>query len=319
VVNLENTGSVLITGGAGFIGSHLVEYLAGWAKVRVLDNFRTGAKANLQGLAVEVCDGSILDPDALKPAMKGIRTVVHLAAMASVPESLDQPQLCLELNDTGTLRVLTAAAEAGVKRFIFASSSAVYGSSSGVPQVECMTPNPETPYAVSKYLGEQHVERFLKADGMSTVSLRLFNVFGPRQPHSEPYAAVVAGFLEKARRGAPIILHGSGEQTRDFVFVKDVVLAMAHFMERPALTGAYNIGYGAPVSVRELAEKILQLTGAASSILHSSPRAGDISHSLASIGKLKGAGFTPRHGFEEGLRKTLEEIMRLGPALERLV
>lgn len=300
-------GRVLITGGAGFIGSHLAKSLAGRAELRVLDNFRTGRRGNLAGLELELelREGSILEPAALRAAVEGVDTVVHLAAMVSVPESMRRPGECHELNGTGTLRVLEAAAEAGVRRFIFASSSAVYGNNAATPKTETMRPEPESPYAITKLLGEHYAAHFAGPGRMSTVSLRFFNVFGPRQDPDGPYAAAVAGFLRSARTGAPLIVHGDGGQTRDFVYVRDVAAAVGHFMQRRELTGVFNIGYGSAVSVRTLAERILGLTGSASEIIHQPTRAGDLRHSLASVEALKASGFQAPWGFERGLRETV--------------
>jgi UDP-glucose 4-epimerase len=292
---------ILITGGSGFIGSHLAEHFQGQATVRVLDNFRTGHRRNLAGLDVELLEGSILDRNLLARAMEGIDYVFHLAALVSVPESVARPQECTELNITGFVNVLEAAAEHGVRKVVLSSSAAVYGDNPEVPKRETMTPEPRSPYAVTKLVGEYYCQLFAEAHGLETVALRFFNVFGPRQDPKGAYAAAVPIFFQQALAHAPITIHGDGGQTRDFIYVKDIVAANVFAATTPGLTGVFNAGYGGQVTILELAQRIIALCGSRSVIQHAPPRAGDVRHSRADISKLLNAGFVPRGTLESGL------------------
>lgn len=302
---------VLVTGGAGFIGSHLVEHFQGKAEVVVLDDFRSGHRRNLAGREHRLIEGSILDRTKLDEAMRGVDQVYHLAAMISVPESMLKPRECVELNAIGTLHVLEAAAAARVGKVVLASSAAIYGDNPTVPKVETMLPEPKSPYAVTKLDGEHYLEMFRRERGLATASLRFFNVFGPRQDPKSPYAAAVPIFIEKAVRGEPIGIFGDGAQTRDFIFVKDIVGALTFAAATPAVVGAYNVGYGRRMTVRELAEEVIRLTGSASRIEHKPERLGDVKHSLASADKLRAAGWSPRHTVSEGLAATVDYFRSL--------
>src|SRR5262249_24097199 len=220
---------VLITGGAGFIGRHIAEYFQDRAEVRVLDNLRSGLKSNLSGLKCELIIGSILDRDLVREAMRGVDFVFHLAAMVSVQESVQRPDECADINAKGTAIVLEEAARALVKKVIFSSSAAIYGDSTAIPTLESMPPDPKSPYATSKYEGERHCRSFTDEGRLATVSRRYFNVFGPYQNPRSEYAAAVPAFVEKAIRNQPITIFGDGRQTRDFIYVKDVVAANAFF------------------------------------------------------------------------------------------
>jgi UDP-glucose 4-epimerase len=297
---------VLVTGGAGFIGSHIVEFFQGHAEVRVLDNLRSGFKHNLAGFNVEFIEASILDRDSVRRAMAEVDFVFHLAAMISVPESMSQPVACNELNTTGTLVVLEEAARAGVKKLVFSSSAAVYGDNPVTPKVESLPPEPKSPYAVTKLDGEFYCNLFTESGRLSTVCLRYFNVFGPRQDPCSQYAAAVPIFIERALEGAPITIHGDGEQTRDFIYVKDVAVANAFMATRSPATGVFNVAYGERLSINQLAATILQLTGSKSAIHHAPPRSGDVKHSLASVEKLRAAGFTAYSNFQDGLSTTIQ-------------
>jgi UDP-glucose 4-epimerase len=306
---------ILITGGSGFIGSHLVEHFQTIAKIRVLDNFRTGFRQNLDGLDVEIVEGDVLQREILARAMVGVDYVFHLAAMISVPESVGQPILCEEMNGLGTLYVLEAAAAAGVKKVFLASSAAIYGNNPVVPKVETMLPEPKSPYAITKLLGEHYLRFFHDEGKVGTVALRFFNVFGPRQDPRGPYAAAVPIFIEKALRHETIAIHGDGSQTRDFIYVKDIVAAIAHVTLTEGLTGVFNAGYGGMITVRALAEQIVALAGSKSAIQFGPERAGDVKHSRAAIDALLATGFRPTSGMEEGLRATLDYFRgKLGPA-----
>ncbi|MFZ9202132.1 MAG: NAD-dependent epimerase/dehydratase family protein [Opitutales bacterium] len=297
---------ILVTGGAGFIGSHIVEHFQGKADVVVIDNFRSGHRRNLEGRKVELIEASILDRAALDRAMKGVDLVFHLAAMISVPESMLKPRECVEINATGTLHVLEAAADAKVRKVVLASSAAIYGDNPTVPKVETMFPEPKSPYAVTKLDGEYYLEMFRKERGLETASLRFFNVFGPRQDPKSPYAAAVPIFIEKALRGEPIGIFGDGEQTRDFIYVKDIVGALVFAATTPAVTGTHNVGYGSKMTVKALAEEVIRLTGSSSKVEHKPERLGDVKHSMASSDKLHATGWKPAHSVPEGLRATVD-------------
>jgi UDP-glucose 4-epimerase len=302
---------VLVTGGAGFIGSHVVEHFQGKAEVVVLDNFRSGHRRNLAGLQHTLIEGSILDRAKLDEAMRGVDQVYHLAAMISVPESMLKPRECVDLNATGTLHVLEAAEAAKVRKVVLASSAAVYGDNPTVPKVESMLPEPKSPYAVTKLDGEYYLELFRRERGLATTSLRFFNVFGPRQDPKSPYAAAVPIFIEKAVKGEPIGIFGDGEQTRDFIYVKDIVGALTFAAAQTELHGVFNVGYGRKMTVKSLAEEVIRLTGSPSLIEHQPDRPGDIKHSMASSDKLQQAGWQPRHSVAEGLGATVAYFQSL--------
>lgn len=293
---------VLITGGAGFIGSHLAEYFQGKAEVRVLDNLRTGFRKNLYGLKVDLIEGSICDRELVKSAMQGVDYVFHLAALVSVPESMEKPLECVDINVHGLLNVLEEAESAGVKKLCFASSAAIYGDNPTVPKVETMLPEPKSPYAITKLDGEFYCEMFDRENRLKTACLRFFNVFGPRQDPNGPYAAAVPIFFDKALHEEPIKIFGDGGATRDFIFVKDIVAALVHLAENPEVSGVYNAGYGMRTSVLELANIVLGLTGSGAEIIHAAERPGDVRHSVANVDKLKGTGFYPSGNLKEGLK-----------------
>ncbi len=303
---------ILITGGAGFIGSHLAEHFQSRATVRVLDDLRTGHRRNLAGLDVEFIHGSILDHDILSTAMQDVDYVFHLAAMVSVVESVRQPQTCVQLNAIGTLNVLEAAAAAGVRKLCFSSSAAVYGDNPAVPKHEEMSPEPRSPYAVTKLDGEFYCRQFTENGRLETVALRFFNVFGPRQDPAGPYGAAVPIFFQRALAGEPLTIHGDGGQTRDFIYVKDIVAALDFSACTPGLTGVFNAGYGGQITVLELAQRILALAGSGSPIRFEPARAGDVRHSRASVNRLHDAGFRPTASLDVGLQGMLAAL-RSGP------
>lgn len=305
---------VLITGGSGFIGSHIAQQLQGRAEVRVLDNLRTGYRRNLAGMNVDFIEGSILDRAAVRAAVKGVDHVFHLAAMVSVPESVQNPHGCVELNVTGLLNVLEEAAAAGVRKLCFSSSAAVYGNNPVVPKVETMLPEPRSPYAVTKLDGEYYCRQFAEDGRLETVALRFFNVFGPRQDPGSAYAAAVPIFMRKALRHEPLTIFGDGGQTRDFVYVKDIAAANIFAVTTPGLTGVFNAGYGGQITVLELARRIIAHADSRSEILHAPERAGDVRHSLASVDALRAAGFRPVSSFDDGLAETLAYFRGSGSA-----
>jgi len=303
--------TVLITGGAGFIGSHLAARLQGRARVRILDNLRTGRRENLARLDVDFIEGSVLDLPRLTAAMAGVDRVFHLAALVSVAESVRNPHACVELNVNGLLHVLEAAVTANVKKLCFASSAAVYGENPTVPKRETMPPEPRSPYAVTKFDGECYCRQFTEAGRLDTVSLRFFNVFGPRQDPAGPYGAAVPIFFREALAGRPLHIHGDGGQTRDFIAVEDIAGALDFAAGCPGLTGVFNAGYGGHITILELAQKIIALTGSASSIESAPPRPGDVRHSSADISKLRAAGWTPEGTLDAGLARLLAHLRSL--------
>jgi UDP-glucose 4-epimerase len=302
---------ILITGGAGFIGSHLARHFAEQAEVTVLDDLRSGHAGNLEGVRCRLLPGSILDAAALKQAIAGAEEIYHLAAMISVPESVAKPAECAELNTEGTRRVLEAALTAGARKVVLASSAAIYGDNPTVPKVESMLPEPKSPYAETKLAGEKLLEQYRVTHGLSTTSLRFFNVFGPRQDPRSAYAAAVPIFIAKALCDDPISIHGDGGQTRDFIHVTDIVAALAYAGGSKDMSGTYNVGYGRSQSILALAQEIIQLTGSKSKIEHLPPRAGDIRHSLASTERLLSAGWKPQSSVSVGLAETIAAFRRL--------
>ena len=271
----------------------------------MLDNLRSGHLHNLKGVTCEFLKGSILNREVVRQAMDGVEYVFHLAAMISVPESMQKPIECTEINTVGTLVVLEEAARAHVKKLVFSSSAAIYGDNPTVPKVETMVPEPKSPYAITKLDGEYYCRVFANEGQLPTACLRYFNVFGPRQDPQSQYAAVVPIFIERALRNESIAIFGDGEQTRDFIYVKDIVAANAHFAVNPAFTGVYNIGYGHRMTVNDLARMILKSANSNAPIQYGPERAGDVKHSHAAINRLRETGFVPAGSLEEGLRMTI--------------
>lgn len=304
---------ILVTGGAGFIGSHLVEHFHKHAEVSALDNFRTGRRDNLRGLQVDLVEGSILDRDLVGRLMRGVDYVFHLAALVSVPESVARPAECTDLNVNGLINVLDAAAAAKVRKVVLASSAAVYGDDPAVPKHETMAPAPRSPYAVTKLVGEYYCQLYAETRGLDTAALRFFNVFGPRQDPNGAYAAAVPIFFRQALTNRPLTIHGDGEQTRDFVFVNDIVAALVFAATTPGLRGVFNTGYGHQVTIRALAHRIVALAASRSEIHHAPARPGDVRHSRADISKLSRAGFTPAGTLEAGLAAMLPPTAQRTP------
>jgi UDP-glucose 4-epimerase len=299
---------VLVTGGAGFIGSHLARALIErGAAVRVLDNFSSGDRRRLEGAPVEIVAGDVRDAGAVQRASGGVTHVVHLAALVSVPQSVADPLECNAINVTGTLNVLLAAREAGARRVVFASSSAVYGEAALMPVREDASLRPLSPYGASKLAGEHYCAAFQAAYGLETVSLRFFNVFGPRQnPHSE-YAAVIPRFITALLEGRCPTIYGDGEQTRDFTYVADVAEGIWRAMVTPGAAGQpLNLATGEGISLNELLRLLRELTGLDLPACHTGPRPGDIRHSTADIARARSVlGFTPQVSLREGLAHTL--------------
>lgn len=305
---------MLVTGGAGFIGSHLVErLLADGARVRVLDNFSTGTRANLLFAAkfrrqLEVIRGDIRNRAALARAARGVRVIYHQAAMRSVPRSVKDPLGANENNVTGTLNVLEAARRCRVPRVVYASSSSVYGARPELPKREEQPPAPISPYAVSKVAGEQYAAVWTRLYGVETVGLRYFNVFGPRQDPKSEYAAVIPRFILWGLKGKPLEVHGDGTQSRDFTYIDNVVEANLLAARAPEAGGeVFNVGCGDRVSLLEIVAKLEAILGRRLSLKHTPPRAGDVPHTLADVGKAKRLlGYTPLVDFDEGFQRTVE-------------
>ncbi len=293
---------ILVTGGSGFIGSHVVEHYQGRGEVVVLDDLRTGHRKNLEHLDCRFVEGSILDKPLVDEVMQEVDFVFHLAALVSVPESMSLPGETVDINVLGLLNVLESARKHGVKKLCFASSAAVYGENPIQPKLETMAPEPLSPYAITKLDGEYFCGLYTRGKRLPTACLRFFNVFGPRQDPNSAYAAAVPIFLHRARKNEPITIYGDGGQTRDFVYVKDIVGALAFAAETPGVEGVFNAGYGTAVTVGELAREIVRLTGSRSEIRHEPVRAGDIRHSAADSSKLRAAGWKPLFDVQTGLR-----------------
>ncbi len=300
---------VLITGGSGFIGSHIAEHFQGKADVRILDNLRSGHIENLAGLDVEFIKGDVLDREVLAQAMKDVDYVFHLAAMISVPESVLKPVECVRMNAEGTLMVLEEAAAAGVKKLCFSSSAAIYGDNPVTPKRETMLPEPKSPYAVTKLDGEYYCKMFNDSGKLKTACMRYFNVFGPRQDPKSAYAAAVPIFTSKAVKNDKISVFGDGEQTRDFIYVKDIVAANV-FLAMNEFSGVYNVAYGRRITINDLIGMIKKITGSSSEIEYLPERLGDIKHSMAAVDKLLATGFKPGADFESGLAATVAYFSR---------
>lgn len=282
---------VLLTGGAGFIGSHLADALLDKGyRVRVLDNLSTGKRANLplQHERIELIEGDVADAALLQRCMAGCRAVVHLAAVASVQASVDDPVSTHQSNFIGTLNVCEAMRMHGVKRVLFASSAAVYGNNGEGQAIDEDTPKaPLTPYAVDKLASEQYLDFYRRQHGLEPVVLRFFNIFGPRQDPSSPYSGVISIFAERAQQGLPITVFGDGEQTRDFVYVGDLVAVLMQALEQPGVEpGAVNVGLNRATSLKQLLDELGGLLGGLPAVKHVTARAGDIRHSRANNQRL---------------------------------
>jgi len=300
----------IVTGGAGFIGSHIVQELAGRGdEVVVLDNLFSGTRENIGSFLkreeVTFVNGSITDLPLLTETFGGANGIFHQAAIASVPRSIAHPAATNEANVTGTLNVLIAARECGVQKIVFASSSSVYGDTPTLPKREDMKPAPLSPYAVSKLAGEQYLQAFHHVYGLQTIALRYFNVFGPRQDPKSEYAAVVPKFVTAILAKKPIIVFSDGEQGRDFTYVKDVVQANIRAMESSA-QGVFNIACNRRISINDLASLVMEITGNRVPVRHEPPRAGDVRDSLADISRAQAAfGYEPEYTVRQGLEETI--------------
>src|SRR3990167_2395294 len=305
----------LVTGGAGFIGSHIAQRLVAMGgRVRVLDNFSFGRQENLRGLEdkVEVVFGDLLDQGAVRKAMEGGEVVFHQAALRSGSFSVENPALVNRVNVEGTINVLVAARDAGVKRVVYASSSSVYGNGLVLPKSEQQIPSPISPYAVSKLTGEYYCKVFTELYGVETVSLRYFNVYGPRQDPNSQYAAVIPRFIRWAFRGEPLEVHGNGLQSRDFTYIDNVVAAnlrAAH--SREGIGGVFNVGQGKAHTLLDLVDLLQETLGIELRLLHTAGRPGDVRDTLADIFQAERClAYRPQVSFEEGIARSVEYLGR---------
>jgi len=301
--------NILVTGGAGFIGSHIAEKLVEiGAKVKVLDNFFAGKLENLEGFRdkVELIEGDITDLSLVYKAMEGIDYVSHQAALRSAPKSVNLPLSYTRVNVEGTLNILIAAKERGVKRVVYASSSSVYGDNLQLPQKEEDFPSPLTPYATSKLAGEFYCKMFTKTYGLPTVSLRYFNVFGPRQSLESQYAVVIPKFIKCILDEEPPPIHGDGKQSRDFTYIDNVVYANLLALTKEGVDGEiFNTGEGKTISILELVDYLSRIAGKEIKPVFTPPRPGDPPYTMADIEKVSSLlGYKPLVSFEEGLKRT---------------
>ena len=295
---------IVITGGAGFIGSNLAECLSRDNDVLVIDDLSTGKMENLAGMDVRFLNGDLADLALLKEAFAGAACVFHQAAIASVKKSVEDPLRTNAVGIDGTLNVLIAARDAGVERVVQASSAAVYGSSPKLPKKEDMLAEPMSPYAVSKLTAEHYARVFLELYGLKTVSLRYFNVFGPKQDPSSEYSGVISRFISALLRDEQPVIYGDGEQTRDFVYVSDVV--SANILASNAAPGVYNIASAKSISLNTLIAVISRILRKEVMPRHEPARAGDIKHSLADISRAKCMGYIPKYNLADALLETIE-------------
>ncbi|MBI2328763.1 MAG: SDR family oxidoreductase [Chloroflexi bacterium] len=307
---MKQDKKVVVTGGAGFIGSHLTGSLVrrGY-NVKVLDDLSTGKLRNIEGLIsendIDFIRGSVTNLSLLQKLFRDVSCVFHLAAIPSVPRSIDEPLPCHQVNASGTLKVLLAARDNRVNKVIYSSSSSVYGDTPVLPKKENMLPDPQSPYAVAKLAGEYYCRVFHKVYGLATVCLRYFNVFGPGQDPDSQYAAVIPRFIKGCFEGNSPTIFGDGEQTRDFTFVKDVVSANL-LAEESNASGVFNISRGDSITINRLAEYIIELTGSNVEPVYQRARPGDIKHSSADISKAEAFGYKPLYDLETGLAETIK-------------
>lgn len=305
--------TAVVTGGAGFIGSHIADaLLARGCKVRIIDNLVTGKKENIAHILdkIDFVEDSILNDAALKRVLKGADCVFHQAAVPSVPKSINDPFTSHEANSTGTLKVLLAARDLGVRRVVYATSSSVYGDTKVFPTPETVPPNPLSPYALQKFTGEKYTTLFYKLYGLETVVLRYFNVFGPRQDPNSEYAAVIPKFIRLLKNGKTPTVFGDGSTSRDFTFISDVVDANMLASEVKTAAGeVFNCAGGHPTSLNQLLEVLQKLLGTNIKPIYQDFRVGDIKDSYADVSKAERIlGYKPRVSFEEGLKRTIPTI-----------
>src|SRR6266550_2279327 len=300
----------LVTGGAGFIGSHLAEELVRRGEsVRVIDNLSTGKRHNIAHLSsVEFVEGDLADFEAAQRAVQGIDYVLHQAAIPSVPRSIDDPITSNRANIDASLNILVAARDAGVKRLVYAGSSSAYGNAATLPKVETMATSPLSPYALQKLVAEQYCQMFTRLYGLQTVTIRYFNVFGPRQDPSSPYSGVISVFISALCDGRRPTIYGDGEHTRDFTYVANVVDGVLRACTADKASGeVINVATGGRISLNMLFKTIRELVGAKIEPIYADPRAGDVKDSQADISKARRIlGYQPSVSFEDGLAKTVD-------------
>ena len=306
-----NQKRVVVTGGAGFIGSSIVEELYKDNEIVIIDDLSSGRIENIADFEnhsnVTFFQGSILDQELLQRAFRGADIVFHEAAISSVARSIADPISANEVNINGTLNVLIAAKNHKVNKVVFASSAAVYGDASALPLRENMIPNVRSPYALTKLTGEYYCRLFNELYGLPTISLRYFNVYGPRQNPDSEYSAVIPSFIFNVLKNHPPIVYGNGDQTRDFVYIKDVVQANI-IAARSKATGVFNIGGGSSTSINELAQDVLRNLGKNMQPVHKEPREGEVRNSLADITLANSIGYDPKYALEKGLRETIANM-----------
>ncbi|MBI2187473.1 MAG: SDR family oxidoreductase [Acidobacteria bacterium] len=300
----------LVTGGAGFIGSHLTDELVRRGhRVRVVDNLVTGRRQNLaQAGGVDFIEGDLADLAVARRACAGVDVVLHQAAIPSVPRSVEDPLTSHQANIDATLHVLLAAREAGVRRVVYAGSSSAYGDTPALPKTESMAPSPLSPYALQKLVGEQYGQLFMRLYGLETVTIRYFNVFGPRQDPSSPYSGVISLFITALSEGRAPTIYGDGEQTRDFTYVANVVDGVLRACEVPGVAGdVINVATGSRISINGLFRALRDLIGARVEPVYAPARLGDVRDSQADITKAQRLlGYAPIVAFEDGLKKTVD-------------
>jgi UDP-glucose 4-epimerase len=305
---------IVVAGGAGFIGGHIAEY---WneqgAEVHVIDSLRTGNEKNIEGLEnVKFHKGSITNRELVFEVLKDAEYIYNLAALVSVPESIEKPFECIDINVNGMLNLLDAAKEYKAKKLVLSSSAAVYGDDPELPKKISMTPHPKTPYSITKLDGEYYCKMYYEQYGLQTIALRYFNVYGPRQNPKSQYAAAVPIFVDRATKNEDITIYGDGSQTRDFIYVKDVVKANVIASQSENVTGVFNVANGSSITIKQLCEKIIELVSSTSKINYADERAGDIKHSLASIEEtVDQLNFRPNFSLDEGLNNTIRYFQEL--------
>jgi len=315
------TGKFLVTGGAGFIGSHIVERLVqDGAQVRVVDNLSTGRIERLGHLlsAIEFVEGDLANESTANEAVDGMDFVVHQAAIPSVQRSLSDPIATNRANVVGTLNLLESCRRVGVRRFVYAASSSAYGNTEVLPKQEDMAPNPMSPYALQKYVGERYCKLYFELYGLETISLRYFNVFGPGQdPHSE-YSAVIPKFINCLLNNQPITIYGDGEQSRDFTFIENVIEANMLALNAAAAGGQMcNVGCGERISLNRLVVLLEREIAGSARVIHVEPKLGDVRHSLAAVDRARALlNYQPKIGVEEGLRRTIASYLSLASQLK---
>ena len=318
---MAKTGKFLVTGGAGFIGSHIVERLVqDGAQVRVVDNLSTGRIERLGHLlsAIEFVEGDLANESTANEAVDGMDFVVHQAAIPSVQRSLSDPIATNRANVVGTLNLLESCRRVGVRRFVYAASSSAYGNTEVLPKQEDMAPNPMSPYALQKYVGERYCKLYFELYGLETISLRYFNVFGPGQdPHSE-YSAVIPKFINCLLNNQPITIYGDGEQSRDFTFIENVIEANILALNAAAVAGQMcNVGCGERISLNRLVVLLEREIAGSARVIHVEPKLGDVRHSLAAVDRARALlNYQPKIGVEEGLRRTIASYLSVSSQLK---